>query len=253
MITVSFRVVDALAAAALALGLLTAPPPQPLPAATGPSGPVVFVLGQSNASGYAAPYTGPGLPPGATLYRAGERVGAMPLLTTGIEDGLIDALGESGHPNPVVVVQATGGISLEGWLSSDLPALDRLSTSHGLVPDAIVWIHGETDAHTEASARRYLDAAFGAGPDSLVSRLRARWPGVPILVAELRVEDPRHGALSTMRAVQHWGCAQTDDCEVIRTAGFPLALDGLHYSSEGFYRLGAAVAARALARIETHP
>lgn len=203
---------------------------------------VIFVLGQSNAYGYAPrlPGTVKTLPESVTLVKNGRHIKEFEVNRTGIESGLISQLTTSGIAPLLIVTAATGGADIDWVMTHDFPSLVNFANTTDVTPDVIVFIHGEADSWTTPAAERYYDKVFSEQKDSLFSKIKAEnWSDAMIFVTEVRVSDSTLGiSHNVVRATQHWGCLKYNNCTLVQTDSYELQHDRLHYTSESFYKLG---------------
>lgn len=184
-----------------------------VPAHAAPIDPVtVVVLGQSNASGAVGPspyVLADQIAAGGRVIDNGEELTEYPFLV-GPEPWIVDELLARGM-YPTVVIRASNGINLENLRVTQMPLLLAdfdTGPAASLTPDLVLIWQGEADTKVESSARTYRDRLVGpfgtTGAESLRDQLLARWPGVPILLVELRVRDYDYAPFHpVVRAAQH--------------------------------------------------
>lgn len=246
----------------------------------------IGIIGQSNALGYADPYpctlapsdpTCDDVPAGAVYVRNGVVQSNYTDNYSGVEVGLIECLVTLGW-SPNVYVEATNSAAIAAMMATNTPNLISDFNGAALIPDVLLYIHGEQDAKNWANSQNYEARLFGPAYDpggslghtdpattlwvqpfdkSVIGQLRAAFPGLPVVITELRTRDnidlaggslgdvvSAGGAYTTpyhqiVRAAQHHGCASTAGCLLVETEKYATsAVSDLHYSSDGFYDLG---------------
>lgn len=211
----------------------------------------VVILGQSNAGGA----TGPSafdledqIARGARVIDNGVDLAEYPFLV-GPEPWIVDELLNRGI-YPTIVIRALSGLNLENLRTTQMPLLladFADGPAKGLTPDLVLVWQGEADTKIESSARTYHDrlvGPFGAtGAEDLRDLLHAEWPGLPILLVELRVRDYDYAPFHpVVRAAQHLAGTLPGMCLIpsydAPLLGGPDADNQPHVSVEGLELVG---------------
>jgi hypothetical protein len=116
--------------------------------------------------------------------------------------------------------------------TADVQAARRVMPARAPV-SAIVWMQGEQDAASEATAR-----AYGRNLARALPRMRAEWadPATPVLFGRIGLNWP---FAALVRAAQAQVDAADPLAASVETSEYPLLPDGLHYAAAGQLRLGA--------------
>lgn len=104
-------------------------------------------------------------------------------------------------------------------------------------PDAVVWMQGEQDATSAASAAAYHDNL-----QALLTEVRSDWMHDPAgKVIAPRIGDSPAMAHAAAVRVGEWQADQEDaNLATFKTIGFTMQADGLHYGADGHVAIGAA-------------
>ena len=202
---------------------------------------VLLALGQSNAGNHGALST-PLLTP-VTLVVDDHCVLAEDPLPGATGNGgsiwrrLPDALGRQGVVRPVVLsVFGVYGTSIDAWTDVGSPIRQRLQSrlaalrKLGLVPDLVLWQHGEADARAGTGARAYAD-----GLEQLRTMLTDAGVAGPILLARSTTcrsaADPAIRSAIEAAAAEPGRFALGPDTDLLQGARY--RPDSCHFSVEG--------------------
>lgn len=192
---------------------------------------VVAIIGQSNAgdvptaSGDDPVWRLAPIQAGATVLWNGAALTAYPR-RPGPIPYLVQRMQAAGVPNPVVVVRSVGGQEIAPYmLDQRTPMAVRDLALLGLEPDAILYVQGEDDAKTPATA-----AAYQGRLELLLSRMSGWW-SAPMMVAECGPTCVYTGDEVVLRLGQAAAVAATPGAVLVDTDGLAVDATLHHYTS----------------------
>lgn len=202
---------------------------------------VILALGQSNSGNHAAPEYGAN--PAIQLMHAGTCAITGDPLPGGTGSGgsvwsLLPAkLQSMGFVQPVVLqLLAVESTSIDDWTRATSPLRQRLITTFtsnalaGLLPDLVLWQHGEADARANTSPSKYA-----AGLHKLARTLEYSGSRAPIMLARSTVcrstpHQPLRAVVGKLAAKPGRFVPGPDTDQVVDQGS---RFDGCHFSNAG--------------------
>jgi hypothetical protein len=217
----------------------------------------IGLVGASGAVGTDPAYTGTTINSGDVYYISNVLQTTIPHPNTGAQDGLLDCLDAEGY-DTTLFQRASAGQPASWLQSTAIPNLIADADNRSETLDAIVIIHGGTDAESQANASAYKDRVFGpwfvtgsgSADESVLGLLRTEYPDLPAVVTTLHnwngedllsglPEDSDKYWHQLIRGSQYLGCYRDPFCSLVGTdtTSLTLAADG-HPESESYYDWG---------------
>ncbi|AYN69084.1 hypothetical protein D1013_17710 [Euzebyella marina] len=221
---------------------------------------LIVLAGQSNMVGVGNRTEGklPSELPKITYVNHGKSSSLKPAGTNsfGPDWGVMKALSSS-FPNEEFIVYkyAVGGSSLYDWWPeqdadrvSEMghPKFGNLHDSlvkyipkgkdgKTMIPDAFLWIQGETDARFSQAGEEYF-----SGFSDLISSFKksSKNDQLPVIIGQINPPTERYPAAVAVMEAQQRAATELPNTYMITTEGIAKRDDNLHYNTEGQIELG---------------
>ncbi len=216
-------------------------------AAPNPNKTHIFILaGQSNMMGRGATKKLPAnlrqQPENVEFYTHGRQSGLAKYQYFGPEVQFAHAMAKIFPKEKILIIKsAASGSSIQEWLPGQalyqglLRQVKFVAAPNGSKVEAIVWMQGETDARTEATANSYAEN-LKHFIQTLRQDLNAHH--VPFLIGQINQKNSGFPMEKQVRAAQAQVAKELPNTLLVSNDGLTTIYDKVHYDAKGLIELG---------------